>query len=157
MKLSRWERAWLPVIFTAFVDPEAPGVATTHDAAEFEKVIGMILHAASFKGGFGWRAGAALLMLAPLVLEGRFKTLGGVTIAERNALAAKAVVHPFILVRGLSMFVKVTIGMTLMRQATLRARSNYDRRPEAPREQPRPKALPVVTLRRGEDELREAV
>jgi hypothetical protein len=50
---------------------------------------------------------------------------------ERNALAAKAVSHKLFAIRGLCMFLKVTVGMTLFRDPALRARSNYDRRPDA--------------------------
>lgn len=157
MKLTRLERSWLPVLFSAFVDPDAPGVATTHDAVRFEQAIGVILKAASFKGALGWRAGALMLMLSPLLLGGRFATLGGVSLAERNELAAKAVVHPFLILRGLSMFVKVTIGMTLFRDAQMRAASNYDRRPDAPREGAKPRSLPVVSGASPEVELQEAV
>lgn len=157
MKLSRLERAWLPVLFTAFVDPDAPGVAATHERVEFERVIAMILRAASFKGALGWRAGALILMISPVLLGGRLATLRGVPVAERNALAAKAITHPLLLIRGLSMFVKVTVGMALMRVAEVRASTHYDRRPDAPREPARPRSLPVVTARRGDDELQEAV
>jgi hypothetical protein len=157
MKLTRLERSWLPVLFTAFVDPDAEGVATTHDAVRFEEAIGVVLRAASFKGALGWRVGAALLMLSPLLLGGRFATLAGVPVAERNALAAKAITHPMILVRGLSMFMKVTVGMTLFRDAALRAQSNYDRRPDARAESARPRSLPVVAARRDEELMQEAV
>ncbi|MFO0630870.1 MAG: hypothetical protein U0325_35305 [Polyangiales bacterium] len=156
MKLSRLERAWLPVLFSAFVDPDAPGVASTPDAVEFERVIATVLRAASFKGALGWRAGAAILMLAPMLLGGRLATLAGVAVAERNALAAKAITHRLLVIRGLSMFVKVTIGMALMRLPSVRAATHYDRRPDAPREPARPRALPVVPARR-DDELQEAV
>lgn len=156
MKLTRWERSWLPVLFSAFVDPEAEGVATTHDAVNFEEAIGVILKAASFKGALGWRVGAALLMLSPMILGGRFSTLGGVSVETRNELAARAVVHRLLLIRGLSMFIKVTIGMTLFRDAEMRALSRYDRRPEAPREGSRPRSLPVIASS-NEIELKEAV
>lgn len=156
MKLSRLERAWLPTVFSAFVDPDAPGVAATHDAVAFERVIDTILRAASFKGALGWRVGALLLMLSPLLLGGRFATLASLPVHERNALAAKAITHRLLLVRGLSMFVKVTVGMALMRVPSVRASTHYDRRPEA-RDAGRARALPVVTVHRGEDEMREAV
>lgn len=157
MKLSRLERSWLPVLFSAFVDPDAPGVTATHDEVEFERVIGTILRAASFKGALGWRVGALLLMLSPLLLTGRFASLAGVSVTERGALAAKAITHRFLLIRGLSMFVKVTVGMALMRVASVRASTHYDRRPEHRADAPRPRALPVVNVRRGEDDLQEAV
>lgn len=157
MKLTRLERSWLPVLFSAFVDPDAPGVAATHEEVDFERVIATILRAASFKGALGWRVGALVLMLSPLLLAGRFATLAGVTVTERAALATRALTHRFIVVRGLSMFVKVTVGMALMRVASVRASTHYDRRPEHRAESARPRALPVVTVRRGEDELKEAV
>lgn len=156
MKLTRWERAWLPVLFTAFVDPDAPGVATTHDAVRFEQAIATILRAASFKGALGWRVGALALMLSPLLLRGRFATLGGVPLAERHALAAEAVTHRFLLIRGLSMFVKVTVGMTVFRDPAMRAASNYDRRPDASRDGAKLRALPVVRDE-GAPALKEAV
>lgn len=154
MKLSRLERSWLPVIFSAFVDPDAEGVATTPDAVRFEQAIGTILHTASFKGALGWRVGALLLMLSPLLLRGRFATLAGVPLAERNELAAQAVTHPFFAIRGLCMFLKVTVGMTLFRDAEMRARSNYDRRPEP---HAKVRALPVIAPRSEPAALKEAV
>jgi hypothetical protein len=157
MKLTRWERSWLPVLFSAFVDPDAEGVAATPEAVRFEEAIGVVLHSASFKGALGWRIGAALLMLSPLLIDGRFATLAGLTVAERNALAARAVSHKLFAIRGLCMFLKVTVGMTLFRDPALRARSNYDRRPDAPREAPRVRALPVVRATDDADAMKEAV
>ena len=72
MKLTRLERSWLPVLFSAFVDPDADGVAATHEAVRFEEAVATILRAASFKGALGWRVGALVLMLSPLLLAGRF-------------------------------------------------------------------------------------
>ena len=157
MKLTRWERSWLPVLFSAFVDPDAEGVTATPEAVRFDEAIATVLHAASFKGALGWRVGAVLLMLSPLLLQGRLATLGGVTVAERNALAAQAVTHRFFAIRGLCMFLKVTVGMALFRDPAMRARSNYDRRPDASRETPRVRALPVVRATDGADAMKEAV
>ena len=77
--------------------------------------------------------------------------------AVRAVAPPKAVSHKLFAIRGLCMFLKVTVGMTLFRDPALRARSNYDRRPDAARETPRVRALPVVRATDEADAMKEAV
>ena len=129
MKLTQPERQWLTAIMEGFAPPGsgdaehlAPERGEVDYAGTFEELNG----AGGPKVRYGIRAAALLIASSPVWMRARPTFIDGLNTAERIALLEDLLQHPLQIVRELTLLMKVQTSMALLREPTVRARSNYD-------------------------------
>lgn len=118
---------WAAVVLSGFVVAGAPGLAI--EAGEIDWLGGTrdFLEKASPKGRLGVRVGLLLAMTAPFWMWGRLTTAARLAPEERARLLAALLEHRVFFVRELTLLLKLVGCMALLRPATVRARTGYDR------------------------------
>ena len=132
MNLTRTERRWLSVVLPSFLDPTAGGLGLRPGEVDFVHGALTMYGASSALGRLGMRVALVVAMLSPVFLFGRFVSLAALGPAERSAALERICTHRLFALRGLGVLLKLAASMAMFRVATVRARSNHDRRPSLP-------------------------
>lgn len=136
MKLLGFERRWAEGVLGGFAPPMPEGEATSglltprpgevDYAGVFERYAG----AGSALSAVGVRLVFWLAALSPFWMSFRFTSLDGVSPEERVRYLDRLVHHKFKLISELMLLIKLAASMALLGTASVRARTNYDRRPK---------------------------
>ncbi len=151
MKLLGFERRWAEGVLGGFAPPMAeaeatPGLLTPRPGeVDWAGVFERYANAGTVLSQLGVRLVFWLAALSPLWMSLRFASLNGVSPEERARYVDRLVHHRFKLISELMILIKLATSMALLGTASVRARSNFDRRPkqQPPRERPLV-ALPIV-------------
>jgi hypothetical protein len=151
MKLLGFERRWAEGVLGGFAPPMPEGEATpglltprpgeVDYAGVFERYVG----AGNALSAVGVRLIFWLAALSPFWMSFRFTSLDRVSPQERVRYVDRLVHHKFKLISELMLLIKLAASMALLGVGSVRARSNYDRRPK--KQPARAKslvALPIV-------------
>jgi hypothetical protein len=112
MKLTRFESRWAEAAIGAiFPGSREEGLADicAMDVAGF---LARVMRCIPFQVALGLRAAVWLVALAPLLVLGRFATITGLTVSEREALVVRLVASESYAIRSLVLILK-TMGALL--------------------------------------------
>ena len=129
MKLTNIERRWLEAIMQGFAPPgsgDADHLAPEHGEADYVGTFELLNGAGGPKVRYGIRAAVMLVASSPLWTQFRPTFIDGLDEGERIALLEDLLEHPLQIVRELTLLMKVQTSMALLREPTIRARSQYD-------------------------------
>ncbi len=151
MKLFGFERRWAEGVLGGFAPPLPEGEATAglltprpgevDYAGVFERYAG----AGNLLSTVGVRLVFWIAALSPFWMSFRFTSLDGVPEEERVRYLDRLTHHKFKLISELMLLIKLAASMALLGTASVRARTNYDRRPKKPAARAKPLvALPIV-------------
>jgi hypothetical protein len=151
MKLLGFERRWCEGVLGGFAPPmpegeATPGLLTPRPGeVDWAGVFDRYVHAGSALSHVGIRLMLWVAALSPFWMSFRFATLSSVSAEDRVRYVERLVHHKFKGFSELMLLIKLAASLALLAPASVRARSNYDRRPK--KQPPRAKslvALPIV-------------
>ena len=122
MKLTRLEHRWAETVMGAIFPGSIEsglGDIRTMDVRAFLR---QLMRSIPFQAALGLRAAVWLVALAPLFLLGRFTTIVGLTVAERERVVAELSVSPSYVVRSLVFILKSMGALLYAGDAAVRAR-----------------------------------
>jgi hypothetical protein len=122
MKLTRFELRWAEAAIGAiFPGSSESGLADIRgmDLAGFLREVLVVV---PFKPALGMRLAIWMCALAPLFVLGRFATLAGLGLPEREEVVARLVASRFYVVRGLVMVLKTMGALLYAGDGAVRAR-----------------------------------
>ena len=131
---------WAAVVMSGFLVSGTSGLTVSPGEIDWHTSTHDFLQMASAKGRLGVRIGLLLAMTAPLWMWGRLRTAASLGETDRARLLAGLLEHRVFFVRELTLLLKLVACMALLRPASVRAQTGYDR-PVATR---REVFLPVV-------------
>ncbi|MDB4929564.1 MAG: hypothetical protein JWM10_2048 [Myxococcaceae bacterium] len=143
MPMTGVERHWLSIVLPSFLDPTAAGLGVRAGEVDFVRGALAMYAATSPLAQIGMRAALVVAMLSPVFILGRFVTFTALGPAERSDVLARVCSHRVFVLRGIGVLLKLTASMAMFRVASVRARTNHDRRP-APAPARVRVALPVL-------------
>ncbi len=140
MKLMRCEERWAEAAMGAiFPGSRRYGLADIR-AMDVPAFLQGLLHAVPAHAAVGMRLAIWLVALAPLVVLGRFATIAGLALPEREVVLARLVASPTYAVRQLVMVLKAIGALLYAGDDRVRARMQKPRRAQGLR-------TPLVRLR----------
>lgn len=131
MTMTGVERRWLALVLPSFLDPTAGGFGVEPGEVDFVHGALTMYGASSPLGRLGMRAALLAAMLSPLFLLGRFTSFAALDPTERAAALARLCGHRLYALRGLGILLKLAASLAMFRVASVRGRTNHDRRPSA--------------------------
>jgi hypothetical protein len=133
MKLMRCEERWAEAAMGAiFPGSRRYGLADIR-AMDVPAFLRGLLGAVPAHAALGMRVAIWLVALAPLVVLGRFATIAGLALPEREAVLARLVASRTYAVRQLAMVLKATGALLYAGDDRVRARMQKPRRAQAAR------------------------
>jgi hypothetical protein len=112
MKLTRFENRWAEAaIGTIFPGSREDGFADIR-AMDVPGFLYKVMRTVPFQAAFGLRLAIWIVALAPLLVLGRFATIAGLALPEREAVVARLVASKAYAIRSLVMILK-TMGALL--------------------------------------------
>lgn len=132
------EERWVETVMSGFAVADGSGLAPRAGQIDWLSGARDFLERASMQGRLGVRLGVLLVMSAPLWLWGRLRSAATLSAVERAQLLDELLEHRVFAIRELTLLLKLVSCMALFRDASLRARSTYDR------PLPRQQSLPVM-------------
>jgi hypothetical protein len=139
--MTRWEQGWTADVLCAFTLDDAEGLCALPDEVDYLSAFTRMRRGATAIAALGLRAAVWMVALAPLWLFGRFSTISDLARRDRTELIARLLQHRSVIVRELTLLLKLVAAMALLGTASVRARSHYDPM------QPPHKHLPTVAAR----------
>src|ERR1019366_4051253 len=92
MKLTRLEDRWAEAVMGAIFPGSAESGLGDIRAMDVRGFLHQLIRSVPFQAAFGLRAAVWLVALAPLFVLGRFATIVGLTVADRERVLASLVV-----------------------------------------------------------------
>ena len=171
MSLLFFERRQAQAILEAYAppraaEPELPASTGSSEVAEsgeravrilsprpgevdYLRSVLRMMEASTGMARLGIHLGLFIAMWSPLWLCGRWRTMAGIPIDERSEIIGRLLRHEVFFVRELMLLLKIGASMALLGTASVRARSNYDRKreptPAAESDRTGLRKLPVLT------------
>lgn len=151
---QRWINAIFPVFFSHSQTPEdsrdSPAILTLEPTeVAWVTAAEKISRASCFKARFGLHAGLWIVSLAPLVVLRRPVLFSSLDTADRDRVLSAVLQSPYLAIRGLATFLKLTVSMAAFGVASVRLRSNFDRTrtwpAQTPTVNPQRKVLPLTS------------
>ncbi|MEZ4410465.1 MAG: hypothetical protein R3A52_28895 [Polyangiales bacterium] len=146
MSFTGFEKRWIEAILSTFVSDAAGdgALAVREGEVDWAGSATKMTDAACGKGRFGFRAALWIVSLAPLFVIGRPALFASLEADDRRRVLAAVVKSPYLLFRGLGVFLKLAASMALFGVASVRAQTNYERTKSWPTAPVKRGALPVV-------------
>jgi hypothetical protein len=128
------ERKWAVDLLSAFA-PDTSSTDEHNDGRVLAPLRGEVDYLAMFDrmrrgatriAAFGLRAALWIVALAPLWQRGRLQTLSTLSIRDRAAALSSLLSHHSLIVRELTLLLKLCAAMALFAAPGVRARSAYD-------------------------------
>jgi hypothetical protein len=130
MKLLNVERGFVQAILEAYAPPTSREGLVPHEGeVDYVNAFQLIADGSTDRARIGVRAGLWIIALAPLWLGVAFATMSGLPVEKRAAILDRMLSSNAFIVRELALLIKISAAFALMGTASVRARSNYDRRP----------------------------
>jgi hypothetical protein len=131
--MTRFEQDWAADVLTAFTAPGAPGLQPAAGEVDYLKTFRRMRRGSTALAAFGLRLAVWMVAFAPLLLLGRVATFSRLARREQTELLARMLVHKHMLIRELTLLLKMTAAMALLGTVSVRARSGYDAQEAAAR------------------------
>ncbi len=154
MKLLKIERRFVQAVLEGYApSTSTEGLVPLEGEVDYVTAFETIADASTDRARIGVRAGLWIIALAPLWLGVAFATMAGLPVQKRAAIIDRMLASNAFLVRELALLIKISAAFALMGTASVRARSNYDRRagvapvrvePVIKRAEEKKRVLPVV-------------
>jgi hypothetical protein len=113
-------------VLTAFTHDAEPGLCPRSGEVDYLNAFRRMRRGSSMLAGLGLRLAVWMVALAPLWLLGRVATISTMARRERTELLSRLLMHNSLVVRELTMLLKLTAAMALLGTLSVRARSGYD-------------------------------
>lgn len=123
-----FEERWVTQVLGAFTPSDGEGLAPRPGEVDYVAAFARMRAAAGPKASFGFRVALWHAALAPHWHWRGRASIGSLSEARRAALLSELLTHRFFVPRELTLMLKVAASMALMKSATVRARTGYDRR-----------------------------
>ncbi len=146
MSFTSFERRWIEAILSTFVSDEAGdgALAVPEGEVDWAGAAKKMTDAACGKGRFGFRAAVWIVSVAPLFVIGRPALFASLGREDRRRVLSAVVKSPYLLFRGLGVFLKLAASMAAFGVPSVRRQTNYERTKAWPSEPAKRGALPVV-------------
>ena len=118
---------WAVIVLGGFVVAGTDGLSPEPGKIDWVGGTRDFLEKASPKGRLGVRVGMLIVMTAPLWMWGRLRTAASLDATERAELLSQLLCHRIYIVRELTVLLKLVACMSLLRPASVRAQTAYDR------------------------------
>jgi hypothetical protein len=128
---NRWAEAAIGAIFPGSRDEGLADIRAMNVAGFLRRVMRNV----PFQPALGLRVAVWLVALAPLVVLGRFATIAGLAVAEREAVVARLVASKSYAIRSLVLILKTMGALLYAGDDGVRARMHSPR--------PRPSLIPL--------------
>ena len=145
MTMTGVERRWLSIVLPSFLDSSAGGFGLEPGEVDFVHGALTMYAASSLPARLCMRVAVLAAMLSPLFILGRLSSFARLDPTERSAVLARICGHRLFVLRGIGVLLKLAASMAMFRVASVRARTNHDRRPSAPPTRLRV-ALPLLLI-----------
>jgi len=122
MKLTRFEDRWAEAVMGAIFPGSAESGLGDIRAMDVRGFLRQLMRSVPFQAAFGLRAAVWLVALAPLFVLGRFATIVGLTVADRERVLASLVVSKSYVVRSLVLILKTMGALLYAGDGAVRAR-----------------------------------
>jgi hypothetical protein len=129
MSMTGVERHWLSIVLPSFLDPTAGGLGLRAGEVDFVRGALAMYAASGPFGQIGMRAALVIAMLSPVFILGRLASFATLAPAERSDVLARVCSHRSFVLRGVGVLLKLAASMSMFRVASVRLRTNHDRRP----------------------------
>ncbi|MCC6213294.1 MAG: hypothetical protein IT376_00360 [Polyangiaceae bacterium] len=125
-----FERRAAATVLEAFAPFQEPALAVRPGEVDWSRAFESMARASSPLAAFGLRAALWIALASPLLVFGSLRSFRSLEPARRSEVIERLLVHRFYIVRELALYLKLTACMAIFSSPAVRARSNYDRRPE---------------------------
>lgn len=133
MKLLNVERRFVQAILEGYAPTTSrEGLVPLEGEVDYVNAFLLVADGSTDRARLGVRAALWLIALSPLWLGVAFSTMAGISIEKRAAILDRMLASNVFIVRELALLIKISAAFALMGTASVRARSNYDRRPGKP-------------------------
>jgi hypothetical protein len=122
MRLTRFEHRWAEAAMGAIFPGSAETGLDDIRAMNVGAFLRQLMRSVPFQAAFGVRAAVWLVALAPLFVLGRFATIAGLAVADRERVVATLVVNKFYVVRSLILILKTMGALLYAGNGSVRAR-----------------------------------
>ena len=122
-----FERRWAHAILSSFAPENGPGLAPRASDIEYVGTFVGLYESARLIARVGIRLGLWVVALAPFWLLGRARTIGRLTLEQRQALLERLLEHRAYPVREAAFLLKLCACLALFANDDVRSRSGYDR------------------------------
>ncbi len=129
MKLLNVERRFVQAILEAYAPSNSrEGLVPLEGEVNYVQAFELVAGGSTDRARFGVRAALWMIALGPIWLGVAFCTMAGLPVEKRAAILDRMLGSNVFIVRELALLIKVSAAFALMGTASVRARSNYDRR-----------------------------
>jgi hypothetical protein len=129
MKLLKIERRFVQAVLEGYApSTSTEGLVPREGEVDYVTAFQTIADASTDRARIGVRAGLWVIALAPLWLGVAFATMAGIPVEKRAKILDRMLGSNAFIVRELALLIKISAAFALMGTASVRARSNYDRR-----------------------------
>lgn len=133
MKLLNVERRFVQAILEGYAPSNSrEGLVPLEGEVDYVQAFSLVADGSTDRARIGVRAGLWIIALAPIWLGVAFRTMAGLPVEKRAAILDRMLGSNVFIVRELALLIKISAAFALMGTASVRARSNYDRRPGRP-------------------------
>ena len=122
MKLTRFEHRWAETAMGAIFPGSAESGLRDIRAMDVRAFLRQLMRSVPFQAALGLRAAVWLVALAPLFVLGRFTTIVGLAVADRERVVATLAVNKSYVVRSLVFILKSMGALLYAGDAGVRAR-----------------------------------
>jgi hypothetical protein len=124
--MTRVEQTWIADVLTAFTLDGAPGLCPAPGEVDYLRTFSRMRRGSTALAALGLRLAVWMVALAPLWLLGRVATFSKLARRDRSELLGRLLSHQNLVVRELTLLLKLTAAMALLGTVSIRARSGYD-------------------------------
>ncbi len=125
-RLTGFERNWADAMIGGFAPAGGPGLAPALGQVDYVGAFELMRRSTTRLAAFGMRLALWLSVLGPIVVWGRATTALALSPERRAALLGEMLTHRFMIVRELTLLLKLSASFAMFRVPALRARSHYD-------------------------------
>jgi len=125
-RLTDFERRWAVQMVGGFAPASGPGLAPTLGQVDYVGAFELMCRSTTRLAAFGLRLALWMSVFSPIVVWGRATTALALSPERRAALLGDMLTHRFMIVRELTLLLKLCASFAIFRVAALRTRSHYD-------------------------------
>lgn len=125
-RLTGFERNWADTMVGAFAPAGGPGLAPSLGQVDYVAAFEMMCRSTTRLAAVGMRLALWMSVLGPLLVWGRATTGLALSPERRAALLGDMLTHRWMIVRELTVLLKLCASFAIFRVAALRTRSHYE-------------------------------
>jgi hypothetical protein len=125
-RLTGFERSWADAMVGSFAPTTGAGLAPALGEVDYVSAFELMCRSTTRLAAFGMRLALWMSVIAPVFVWGRATTALALSSERRAVLLGEMLTHRFMIVRELTVLLKLCASFAIFRVAALRARSHYD-------------------------------